>query len=77
MRVEQEETLLSAGRLESATCAQLGERFQETDAHIASEKPAEISLTFILLASADRALISPNIPCTYMDHLAFEIDEYY
>lgn len=55
MRLEQEETFPSAGRLESATCAQLGERFQETDApHVMlRKKVAEISLMFILLAIAD------------------------
>lgn len=66
MRLEQEETFPSAGRLESAACAQLGERFQETDAPHGKfpEKAAEISLMFILPASADWALIPPNIPCT-------------
>lgn len=55
MRLEQEETFPSAGRLESATCAQLGERFQETDApHVMlRKKVAEISLMFILSAIAD------------------------
>lgn len=55
MRLEQEETFPSAGRLESAARAQLGERFQETDAShgMFPEKAAEISLTLILSASAD------------------------
>lgn len=55
MRLEQEETFPSAGRLESAARAQLGERFQETDAPhgMFPEKAAQISLTFILSASAD------------------------
>lgn len=54
-RLEQEETFPSAGRLESAACAQLSERFQETDAPHATfhEKAAEISLTLIPSASAD------------------------
>lgn len=76
MRLEQEETFPSAGRLESATCAQLGERFQETDApHVMlRKKVAEISLMFILSAIADWALISPNVPCVHMAPFAFGIN---
>lgn len=67
VRLEQEETFPSTGRLESATRAQLGERFQETDAPhgMFSEKAGEISLMFILSASADWALISSNMLCMY------------
>lgn len=80
MRLEQEETFPSAGRLKNATRGQLYESFQETDAPhgMFPQKAAEISLiSFILSASADGVLISQNIPCTYMDLLAFRIDEYY
>lgn len=77
MRLEQEETVPSAGRLKNTTCGQLGESFQEADAphDTFPQKAAESSLiSFILSASADWVLIFPNIPCTYMDPLAFGID---
>lgn len=61
----------TGGRLKSATHAQLGERFQETGAPhgMFSEAAAEISLMFILSASAEGVLISPNTPYTHMDPL--------
>lgn len=57
--------------MESATHAQLGERFQETGAShgMFSETATAISLMFILSARAEGVLISPNIPCIHMDPL--------